>query len=243
MRRSDEEFKAELMLRVKKHRAAQKRRKKAWITAATAAAGLVIVMAVKMPGIFGISTESVRETAPGRTEITMLEEVSERGEIHTEIARDVVENVPEGCTDGNCDRDEYYYAGMTESAVIDGMTTESLQAVSVWVEGTDRGSEEYNDPAVAERLLSILQSFQAAEEAFDEAESGSRDGNETDTEEGDITVTVWYADGTEYCYTLQRGTDFWIIRGENNAQISMTEAQWEQLNALLEEISAEGGKS
>ena len=59
MRRSDEEFKAELMLRVKKHRAVQKRRKQTWITAATAAAGLVIVMAVKMPGIFRISTESL----------------------------------------------------------------------------------------------------------------------------------------------------------------------------------------
>ena len=62
MRRSDEEFKAELMLRVKNYRRKQLRRRKAWSAAATLAACMMITVVLNIPKI-GAVTESMRENS------------------------------------------------------------------------------------------------------------------------------------------------------------------------------------
>jgi len=61
LRRNDEEFKAELMLRVEHQRMAQRRRRKMLSAVATTAAGIAIVTILTFPRT---QTESMKETEP-----------------------------------------------------------------------------------------------------------------------------------------------------------------------------------
>ncbi|MBQ8814854.1 MAG: hypothetical protein IJZ85_10225 [Lachnospiraceae bacterium] len=74
MRRSDEEFKAELMLRVKDYRGKQLRRRKAWSAAATLAACMVITVVLNIPKI-GAETESMRENS---STLDVVEDVAQK---------------------------------------------------------------------------------------------------------------------------------------------------------------------
>ena len=271
MRRSDEEFKTELMLRVNDYRAVQRRRRNNLVSVMAAVVFFAAVM--KITGILGMKgTEDCRQEIAtekaGMTETAVMTEAAAM-EITT------VDGVDSECMEclqvvsvrvgqGNWTSEEYTYSASAEYAA----------------------SVEYSAPAVTEQMVEILQSFISLTDFTDEentvlteetletfAESGSnmtqagantetrvstatqagtaaessastatQAGNIADVELSVCTVTVCYDDGTEYVYFLRRGTDFQIIQGEDNTRMTLTESQWTRLEVLLEDFSKKQGE-
>lgn len=208
MRRNDEEFKAELMLRVKNQRMAQRRRRKALSAVATTAAGIAIVTILTFPRT---QTESMRETEP----VWMYtESMGNLPSKETELL------------DVSCVQITSVSVRTAQQKVcpVDSAEYDEILAMLEEIRHSyDESSTESAMEVPEDSAESTVISSNIREEAAEQSEDFYQ-------------LTIEYGDGHSESYRLLPGESFSIVMSDGETTMYLPQRRWEQVEEEMKRI-------
>lgn len=223
MRRSDEEFKIELMRRAEEYRMWQRRKRANGLRMASMAV-MVCVLIVVVPWVQlgkGNWQWSVESSEPGNSEPESSEPESTRPESESGVGTGWPENA-EGVLEGDNQAEEIRYpVGLSVQRQGDSLETEETERLVEYL--------EYPDEQLAMHLLIFLNArmIMAGESAEGEDESG--EAVEESIRET-YRITIHYEDGDSGEYLVIRGNEELKIE---DSKLVLDQKSWNELNELL----------
>ncbi|MBQ4564297.1 MAG: hypothetical protein IJA58_07430 [Lachnospiraceae bacterium] len=234
MRRSDEEFKAELKARARAYRARREKRRVEVIKGISAvmAACLLIVVVTQVdfswvgniPGESTEVTEGENESHVGETSQPEESGAEPEGDIQTMAP---TEDGVEAPSRGDLMAESAGSAN-AESALDKIMISPGNQMV--WEQGLPNGVERYEASEAAQKLAVFLKNLKKlpTDESIEESDS-----EDSSTKQTYYEIKVFYEDGTSVFYRVIAGTETKWVSAE---VIRLDPQTWEEWMTLYEEV-------
>lgn len=248
MRRNDEEFKAELLLRVKKYKARQQKQRQNALKAASLAVMVCVLVVSSRWGNLAIedwgrpSDEIGTDETTAENETFEVEETVGEKETNTQTSEDSVTKESEGWTEDTIIT-ENECEGIGPGEEIAGSPAESngLSGISIRKENNGVQFEEagkpsqetkyYRDQVLAKKMLDFLvEKIEEAEEntAYFLGAATSPSGVPSETTS---RITIHYTDGRAITYQVAEGTGESYIKG---GRLILDKESWTQLLGMTD---------
>lgn len=247
MRRSDEEFKKELLLRVEEYKARQRKRRENALRAASVAVMVCVLVVSSQWGRIA-NEEWYEPTDQPEAEGTMESQgVTQEDSVTDAAEENESTNVP--ATENHAGTTETTGPVQEEVTDVPAGTVE-LSGVSIWeqkvqfnsagLSGSSDETKNYQDEELAEVLLEFLmERIETAKEIAEESTTGERPESESTSMGSDSSnsslgkkyrITIRYADGRAIAYQVAEGKDELKIKG---GRLILDQESWGQLMQIV----------
>lgn len=241
MRRSNQEFKAEIALRAKAYRAEQKQKCLKLVSAAASVMMCLIIVLAFVSSPLGRTDKP--EGWPENLSQEANDEHADLTENNEEHQDGLEGELPENLPDGTNASPENATLTEIEDGQQDGeRTIVSLQIIVFWSEGDEEVVYEsvgvdYPGSRAVECLVDYLEELwetEASDHVHTESPERTTEHDSVESAVNGYQIRIRYSDEEDHIYTLRRGEKFRLLNGET---MILDELCWKMFLELLQKVT------